>query len=143
MSTRRSRRDGAMQGLVLRLALVLLPLTAIPAAAAQPTRTPRTAVQPLPPPAGPPPPAFLVSTISDIGRSYTVIDTACVFQAFPKTAASGDPIEEAMSEAFRRMRKIAVDAGSNGLLGYDIDFANPGGKEPGRLLLCGTLVRIR
>ena len=91
----------------------------------------------------PPPPSFLTATTAEIGRPFTVVDSTCVFQAFPKTASSDDPLEEALSGAFARARKIAADAGANGLIGYDVDFANPVGKEPGRLLLCGTLVKIR
>lgn len=95
------------------------------------------------PPAAAPPPAFLSTTISDIGRPYTVVDTACVFQAFPKAAATGDPLEEAMAQAFARAREITISAGGNGFIGLDVDFASPSGKEPGRLLLCGTVVKIR
>lgn len=106
--------------------------------AASPART-------APPPPPPPPPlaAFLSSTISEIGRPYTVVDTACVFQAFPKTATAGDPLEEAMAQAFSRVREITISAGANGFIGLDVDFTSPSGKEPGRLLLCGTVVKIR
>jgi len=105
--------------------------------AASPARTPP------PPPPPPPPPAFLSTTITDIGRPYTVVDAACVFQAFPKTATAGDPLEEAMAQAFSRAREITISAGANGFIGLDVDFTSPAGKEPGRLLLCGTVVKIR
>lgn len=90
------------------------------------------------------PPAFITSTIAEIGRPYTVIDAACVYQAFPKTAVSGDPLEEALATAFRRIKEMGAKAGANGLIGFDVDFPGPSAQAPtGRLLLCGTLVKLK
>jgi hypothetical protein len=87
---------------------------------------------------------FITSTIAEIGRPYTVIDAACVYQAFPKSAVSGDPLEEALATAFRRIKEMGAKAGANGLIGFDVDFPGPSPQAPtGRLLLCGTLVKLK
>ena len=84
---------------------------------------------------------FLTTTTTDIGRPYTVLDGACVYQQFESFSFSGDPLANAVNAAFKQMSEVAKRLGADALVGFDVDFASrPMKGEEGRVLLCGTLV---
>ena len=84
---------------------------------------------------------FLTTTTTEIGRPYTVVDGACVYQQFESFSFSGDPLANAVTGAFRQMSDMAKRVGADALVGFDVDFASrPMKGEEGRVLLCGTLV---
>lgn len=90
-----------------------------------------------------PPTTLLTVTVDDIGRPYEVLDGACVYQQFASFSFRGDPLQNAMNLAFRQMEERARAVQADALVGFDLDFANPGEGQEGRVMLCGTLVRFR
>lgn len=87
--------------------------------------------------------AMLATTTENIGKPYTVINGACVYEQFEKLSMGGDPLINAVKKAFEQMEALSKQAGADALVGYDVDFSNRTmDGEEGRVLLCGTFVKL-
>lgn len=86
---------------------------------------------------------MLATTTENLGKPYTVINGACVYQQFENFSMKGDPLINAVKKAFEQMEALSKQAGADALVGYDVDFSNRTmDGEEGRVLLCGTLVKL-
>ena len=81
-------------------------------------------------------------TIENIGKPYEVLEGSCVYQEAKGFSFKTDPIEGAIQGAFAQMEARAAEIGADALVGFDIDFANRTQKDEGRVVLCGTLVKL-
>lgn len=84
----------------------------------------------------------LMVTIEDIGQPYTVIDGHCFYSEAAGFSLKGDPIANAMNEAFKNVELQGTQLGANAFVGMDVDFANRTEKDEGRVVVCGTFVKF-
>ncbi len=97
------------------------------------------AQQGAPAPAGAP---FLTTTIENIGRPYDVLDGACVHQLFAELTFRGDPMANAITQAFRQMEQRGRAIQADALVGFTASSTTVLSDKKG-VLLCGTLVKFR
>lgn len=84
----------------------------------------------------------IVVTVEDIGKPVEIIDGTCVYSEAKGFSFKKDPIEGAMEVAYTLMVERAMEAGADAVIGVDVDFANRTQKDEGRVIMCGTMVRI-
>ena len=85
---------------------------------------------------------LVVATIENIGKPYEYVRGVCVYQEAKGFSFKVDPIEGAMNAAFEQIEVMGAELGANGFIGADLDFENRSAKDEGRVILCGTFVKI-
>jgi hypothetical protein len=88
---------------------------------------------------------FLTTTISDLGRPYTVIDGECSFGK--STSIMGREFESAFEDGANRLDAKAAAHGANAIVGMQatpVSESIDGGRDTRNgVLVCGTFVKFK
>jgi hypothetical protein len=85
----------------------------------------------------------IVYSTLDSNYEYDIIDMAAQYQEFKFSFSLRDPLENAIKDGAKKLEKKVITAGGDAVIGLRLQFTSPMGKEEGRLLIYGTVIKFR
>lgn len=87
-------------------------------------------------------PASVIMTTGELRQDYEVLSVISQYQQLG-FGVRGDPLEGAVRVGLEKLAEKAKVVGASAIVGLRMEFANRTEKDEGRLLLYGTLVRLK
>jgi hypothetical protein len=88
-------------------------------------------------------PNFLMVTITDLGRPYTVLDGACAYGRATGFNIMNPEFESAFQTAAERLSAIAKAHGGDAVVGMQAMPISESAGDRNGVLVCGTVVKLK
>lgn len=87
--------------------------------------------------------AFLMTTITEIGRPYTVINGGCVYGKATGFDVMSPEFESAFQAAAAKLSAVAKANGGDAVVGMQASPISEAAGDRNGVLLCGTIVKLK
>jgi len=85
----------------------------------------------------------IVYSTLDTNYEHDIIDIITQYQEFKFSLNLRDPLENALKDGAEKLEKKVIKAGGDAVIGLRLQFTSPVGREEGRLLIYGTVIKFR
>jgi uncharacterized protein YbjQ (UPF0145 family) len=85
----------------------------------------------------------IICSTLDTNYEYDIIDIIAQYQEFKFSFNLRDPLENAIKDGAKKLEERVIKAGGDAVIGLRLQFTSPVGREEGRLLIYGTVIKFR